>query len=171
MSTVADNFITLHSEEERLRALAIQSIENTPDLLLHLEVTHRAMDVLDMLRKYFTANSDELAISHLGIRVFNAFASAIKLILSGYYQAGAMLLRDVIESSELVELFHLDKQQLERWKTADQATLVKEFGPAKVRKELDKAAGRGKSRREEIYKKVLSLCSSPKCRRLRHAPA
>lgn len=161
MSSIADNFITLHSEEERLRALAIQSIESTPDLLLHLEVTHRAMDVLDMLRKYFTANSDELAISHLGIRVFNAFASAIKLSLSGYYQAGVMVLRDVIESSELVELFHLDRQQLERWKTADQTTLIREFGPAKVRKELDKAAGKGKSRREEIYKKFSHYAAHP----------
>ncbi|MEN4950280.1 hypothetical protein [Stenotrophomonas sp. TWI819] len=161
MKTIATNFITLHGEEERLRGLAIQAIENTPDLLVHLEITHRAMDVLDMLRKHFTANSDELAISHLGIRVFNAFASAIKLSLSGYYQAGVMVMRDVIETSELVELFQLDMQQLERWKVADQATLIREFTPGKVRKELDKAAGKGKSRREEIYKKFSHYAAHP----------
>lgn len=161
MSSMPTNFITLHNEEERLRSLAIQQVQDHPDLGAHLGMTECAMNVLDMLRKHFTATDDERAISHLGIRVFNSYASAIKLAFSGYYQASVMVLRDIIETSELVEFFLLDSGHIARWRIADRETLVKKFGPSVVRKELDRAAGKGESRRKEIYQKFSHYAAHP----------
>ncbi|WP_237051005.1 JAB domain-containing protein [Lysobacter capsici] len=65
------------------------------------DMAERAMYVMDKLRQHYQAD-DELVISHLAIHVFNGFATAWKLMASGYYQAAALTLRDIIETTNLV---------------------------------------------------------------------
>ncbi|MGH8464136.1 MAG: hypothetical protein ACRER5_08310, partial [Pseudomonas sp.] len=161
MAKVPDNLLLLHQGEETLRLRALTLIEANPDLADHLEITERAMDVIDMLRQHYSADDDERAISHLGIRTFNGFATSWKLMASGYYQAAALILRDVLETTELVKAFFVDKTLVEKWRKADRRTLIREFGPASIRKILDAHAGMGKSRREEIYIKFSTLAAHP----------
>jgi hypothetical protein len=161
MTKVPDNLLLLQRGEEDLRLRALKLVEANPDLADHLDITERAMDVLDMLRQHYQGNGDERAISHLAIRVFNDFATSWKLMASGYYQAAALILRDIVETTNLVNAFHVDSALIEKWRKADRRTLKRDFGPAAIRKILDDHAGLGKSRREEIYIKFSTLAGHP----------
>lgn len=161
MAGVPDNLILLNSGEEELYLRSIELVEANPDLAAHLDITERAMDVLDMLRQHHQGSDDDRAISHLGIRVFNDFATAWKLMASGYYQAAVLILRDVIETASLVNAFQLDKTLIAKWRHADRRTLLRDFGPGSIRKILDHHTGLGKSRRHEIYIKFSTLGAHP----------
>lgn len=161
MPSVPANLLLLHQGEEELRQRAVRMVEANADLADHLDITERAMDVLDMLRQHYQADDDERAISHLGIRVFNGFATAWKLMASGYYQAATLILRDIVETAYLVNAFHVDRTLIETWRKADRRALKRDFGPASVRKILDDHAGLGRSRREEIYIKFSTLAGHP----------
>ena len=161
MSKVPANLLLLHKGEELLRERTLQLVEAEADLVDHLDITERAMDVMDMLRQHYQADDEERAISHLAIRTFNGFATAWKLIASGYYQAGTLIVRDILETTNLVNAFHVDRSLIARWRNADRKTLKRDFGPAAVRKILDAAAGLGKSQREEIYIKFSTLAGHP----------
>lgn len=161
MSKVPANLLLLRQGEEELHQRAVRLVEDNPDLANHLDLTERAMNVMDMLRQHYQADDDERAISHLGIRAFNGFATAWKLLASGYYQAATLILRDIVETTYLVNAFHVDRALIEKWRKADRRTLVRDFGPAAVRKILDAAAGLDKSRREEIYIKFSTLAGHP----------
>lgn len=158
---VPANLLSLHQGEEDLRQRALILVETNPDLADHLGITECAMDVMDTLRQHYQADDDERTISHLGIRAFNGFATAWKLMASGYYQAATLILRDIIETTNLVNAFHVDRALIEKWRKADRRILKRDFGPAAVRKILDDAAGLGKSRREDIYIKFSTLAGHP----------
>jgi len=155
------NLLLLHQGEEELRHRTLHLVKCNSDLIDHLDLTERAMDVMDMLRQHYQANDDERAISLLGIRVFNSFATAWKLMASGYYQAATLILRDIVETTNLVNAFHIEHALIEKWRKADRRALKRDFGPAAIRKILDNAAGLGKSRREEIYIKFSTLAGHP----------
>ncbi len=161
MSPVPENLLLLHTGEEALWTRTLELVDASPDLADHLEITERVMDLIDVLRKTYTTTDDERTISHLGLRVFNLFATAWKLAATGYYQPAAALLRDIIETSNLVHYFQIDRSQVARWYNADARTLKRDFSPAAVRKVLDDHVGMGRSKREEIYKKFSTLAGHP----------
>lgn len=159
--SIPNNLQLLHRGEDELRAKTLEFVQQSPDLGDHLELTERTMDILDMLRQHHEATDDGKTIVQLGMRCFNSFAAAWKLTASGYYQAAVATLRDLIETSELVDYFFGAPEQIEVWRNADPKQLVREFGPSVIRKALDDRAGLGKSRREQIYKKFCTLGSHP----------
>lgn len=118
------------------------------------------MDLLDVLaRGQVEVDDDGRAIQHIGIRAFNGFATAWQLMSTGYFQVAAMVQRDLIETISLANYFHHFPEQLKIWRSADRKQLVRDFGPAQVRKALDAQAAIGKSRREAIYFKFCSLAA------------
>lgn len=159
--SIPNNLRTLHGGEEYLRAKTMEFIQEAPDLADHLDLMERTMDILDMLRQHHEDTDDGKTIVQLGMRCFNSFAAAWKLTASGYYQAAVATLRDLIETSELVDYFHGAPEQMAVWRKADPKQLVREFGPSVIRKALDDRAGLGKSRREQIYKMFCTLGSHP----------
>lgn len=161
MPEMPANLTLLHQGEEILHQRTVSLVEANADLADHLSLTERVMDVLDLLRQHYQANDDERTISHLGIRVFNSFATAWKLMASGYYQPATLILRDIVETTNLVNAFRIDRTLIEKWRKADRRSLKRDFGPASIRKILDNAAGLGKSRREEIYIKFSTLAGHP----------
>src|SRR5260370_33391528 len=80
-------------------------IPQAPRLQLHLAVTEAAMGLADMLRQFNTSDENLKVAVMLGMRTFNAFAASIKLALSGYHQNSALILRDVMETVFLLDLF------------------------------------------------------------------
>jgi len=81
------NLLSLHSGEEFLRTKSIEAIQACDDLSRHAAFIERCMDTIDILcRAYDTKDATELIVQHLGARMFNTTASALKLLLSGYYQ-------------------------------------------------------------------------------------
>jgi hypothetical protein len=83
---VPQNLLLLHKGEEEIREKNISVISTDPDLVAHLDLTERAMDLIDVfVRQQVEPNDDGRAIQHLGIRIFNGLATAWKLMASGYY--------------------------------------------------------------------------------------
>ena len=152
MSRIPENLQLLHRGEELLRGESVDAIEADARMLLHVGIIECALDVLDTLRAYPTDDEDLKVIQVLGMRQFNAFASAIKLALSGYYQNSGMILRDVLETAFLVDYFRSEGAAIAQWRQADGATRWKHFGPAKIREALDKRDGNTSRKREQQYK-------------------
>lgn len=162
MTGVPQNLIYLHQGEEELRAKALQLVQGNADFQAHLGIVERAMNLLDVfVRLQVEPDDDGRAIQHLGIRVFNGFASAWKLMSTGYFQKAGLVQRDLVETIYLVNYFHIHPDRISVWRLADRKQLLNEFGPSHIRKALDAHAGMGKSKREEIYQKFSMLAAHP----------
>ncbi len=137
-----DNLVTLHVEEERLRGEHLALTAGSEELTDHIHMIREAMNMLwAFTHDYTQKNEDELTIQFLGIRLFNAAASSIKLAHSGYYQNSFSALRDFLETFFLVDFLVSNPETISEWRSADTKTLRNEFGPAAVRDALDKRDG------------------------------
>ena len=119
------------------------------------------MDMTDLLRQVPTDDEDMKVIQVLGMRTFNAFGASLKLALSGYTQDSALILRDILETVFLLNLFRRDRTLIERWRFADDKTRRREFSPAAVRKALDERDGFRERKREEMYRMFSELAAHP----------
>ena len=134
-----------------MRSKAIEAIVADQRLHLHLEVVEGAMNIADWLRQFETDDEDLKLIQVLGIRMFNAFGASLKLCCSGYYQNAALILRDVLETVFLVDLFRGDKSLIAKWRLADKASRMKQFKPVLVRTMLDDRDGFTERKRAAMY--------------------
>lgn len=144
-----------------LREKARVILEDDPRLQLHLAVTEAAMDLSDVLRQFATGDEDLKVAQILGMRTFNAFAASLKLALSGYHQNSALILRDVLETVFLLDLFSGDRSLIERWRFADKKARMKDFSPLKVREALDTRDGFTSKKRFEMYELFSELAGHP----------
>ena len=151
----------LHLGEEKLRRKATAIIENDDKLGLHLSVTEHAMDLTDMLRQYQTDDENLKVVQVLGMRIFNAFGASVKLVLSGYVQNSALILRDVLETVFLLDLFRTDRPAIERWRVADKQERMKNFSPVRVRETLDARDGFEGKKRAAVYELFSELAGHP----------
>ncbi len=161
MDLIPKNLVSLHVGEEHIRTLAIDEVHKNPDLSDHLCLVENAMNVLDVLRQVGGDAEDEKTVTLLGLRVFNDFASCWKLASTGYFQSATMMLRDVIETTNLVNAFHNDPELIEKWREADGKMRKQKYSPFQIRMLLDKHQGWEKSRRSEIYEMFCNLASHP----------
>ena len=161
MTALPDNLDSLHSQEEQLRERALALIAQDRNLGLHLTVTEQAMNASDVLRQFATDDEDLKVIQILGMRMFNAFGASLKLALSGYIQNSALILRDILETVFLIDLFRGDRSLIAIWRFADAQTLRQDFSPAAVRKPLDDRYGHTTRKREEQYKLFSELAGHP----------
>lgn len=144
------NLAGLHHGEEFLRGKSIEALKDER-LRLHAEMIEQAMNVADGLRQFETDDEDLKLIQILGIRTFNAFGASLKLCLSGYYQNAALIMRDVLETAFLIDLFRGDGALIAKWRMADKAARLKDFKPVKVRTMLDTRDGFTERKRAAIY--------------------
>src|SRR5262249_29766453 len=115
----------------------------------------------DMLRQFETTDEDFKVIQILGMRTFNAFSAALKLALSGYFQNSALIMRDVLETAFLLNLFEGARTLIARWRNADKKSRMKEFAPVKVREALDSRDGFTSKKRAEAYELFSELAGHP----------
>lgn len=159
--TIPANLKNLHNGEEQLRGKAIAIIAGDHHLSLHLAVVEATMDLADIFRQLDTADEDLKVAQLLGMRTFNAFGASLKLTLSGYHQNSALILRDVLETVFLLDLFVGDRSLIERWRFADKKARMKQFSPVKVREALDARDGFTSKRRAEMYELFSELAGHP----------
>jgi len=82
-----DNLHSLHQHEEEVRTKSLDGINARADLRDHLRIISEAMNVIYAFsHDYEHQSDDEMTLQLLGIRLFNAACSALKLALSGYHQ-------------------------------------------------------------------------------------
>ncbi len=158
-----ENFLRLYGGEESLRLKNIEEIINDEALLLHAHAIECAMDTI----KYFTQASskednNQLVIQWLGCRIFNASASALKLLLSGYYQASALQQRDLLEMAFLLDYFSIDKNFITEWtKKETEKEFRNKFRPVNVREALRKRDNFTECKRTERYDFLCKLAGHP----------
>lgn len=151
----------LHIGEEALRSASSALVEEHSNLRAHLDVVECAMDLMDVLRRVGSEAEDEKVIQLLGMRIFNDLASSVKLALTGYNQSAAMILRDILETTFLIERFAGDWPAVSQWRLAAPKERWKNFGPAKVRAHLDKRDGFRGKKRDAAYGLLSTLASHP----------
>jgi hypothetical protein len=151
----------LHHREEELREKAIDLVQADQGLQLHLAIVEASMDLADVLRRLDTSDEDLKVIKMLGMRSFNAFGASLKLTLSGYSQNSTLILRDVMETVFLIDYFSGDRTLIERWRFANKKTLMKDFGPVKVREALDSRDGFSGKKRSAMYGMFSELAVHP----------
>lgn len=155
-----ENLQRLHHAEQELRDQSLEIIRHN-DLGLHLMVVELAMDVADTLRKFPTHDEDLKVGQMLGMRIFNAFASSLKLALSGYIQNSTLLMRDILETIFLLDLFKGEPSLIKEWRFADKQQIKKKFSPIQVREALDKRYGHTAKKRAELYQLFSELAAHP----------
>ena len=160
-TTIPENLQSLHRQEETLRGRALEIVAQDKRLQLHLCVIEQAMNLSDLLRQDPTEDENLKVIQVLGMRTFNAFGASLKLALSGYGQNSALIMRDILETVFLLDLFNSDRALIERWRLADNNLRRKEFSPAAVRKTLDERDGFEGRKREEVYRMFSELAAHP----------
>lgn len=131
----------------------------------HVQMINRSLDFIEQaLRVHAHQTDDELMVHRLAIRCFNSGAAALQLARSGYYNQCVSLVRDIIESTLLLDLFKRDSIAVTEWRTASAAEREKKFGPVKVRlrlEELDRQDGNGPLRRDATYKRFSTYGAHP----------
>jgi hypothetical protein len=158
---IPSNLADLHRGEEQLREKAMKIIADDNNLQLQLTILEAAMELADIFRQFNSDNDDIKVIQVLGMRIFNAFGAALKLALSGYHQNSALVLRDVIETVFLLDLFSGDRKKIQEWRLSSDKDQKNNFSPYKVRTQLDSRDGFTSQKREAIYKLFSELAGHP----------
>lgn len=140
--SIPPNLLSLHGEEERIRDVSLKAIAANVDQAAHLDLIHEAMQITHALTHDLGHRTeDELTLQLLGIRIFNSAAGALKLALSGYYQAGFQTARDLLEITNLLDYFGDYPQKIAHWRTCSPNERKREYGPGAVRDRLRKRDG------------------------------
>lgn len=120
------------------------------------------MDMLQYIRENTPKMSeDQLIVVLLGASIFNSIASAIKLMLSGYYQASGLQIRYILETGWLIEYLKTDPLLVQTWKITPESDRQNKFGPGLIRDKLDKRDGFIEKKRTAHYKRLCVLCGHP----------
>jgi hypothetical protein len=149
-----------HQHEEKLRQESIGLIRADRELSRRLEMIQKAMALVYAYTIHYTSKSeDETTMQLLGIRLFNAGASGVKLVLSGYYQTAFHQARDVLEVGYLMDYFRTSPEQRAVWKKTDRKMRREIFDPVKIRIALDERDKDTSKKRFEEYNKLSELAS------------
>ncbi len=156
-----DKFISRH-EEELLRSKCINYAKNDKDFLFHFSMIEKSMDVFyHFSHVYINKNHQQLIIQLLGIRLFNESAAAIKIIMSGYYQASVCIQRTLLEMVFLLDYFTTNKNLIDEWYNGDEKSRSGKFSPFMVRQALDIRDGFKEKNRQKKYKMLCELGAHP----------
>ena len=128
-----------------------------PVLQKHIRMINLNLDFIDqVLRTHTHSSTDELMVLRLAVRCFNSGAAALRLARLGYYNQCLSLIRDIIETALLLDLFGREPSAIAEWYTISPDERQKKFGAIRVRLRLEKIEEReGKTplSRAETYKR------------------
>lgn len=149
-----------HNYEERLRRESLRLIATDHDLRKRFRTIEKSMNLIyGYTIDYVEKTNDERAIELLGVRLFNAAASGVKLALSGYYQTAFRQTRDIMEIGLLLDYFRISPTQIPFWKASDTFARRKYFNSSKIRNALDEHDGDGRQQRRAEYHQLSQLAS------------
>lgn len=134
-----DNLTSLHQLEERLREQSLAAIAADPALTDHWTFVAETMNAIyAFTHDHEHGSENELTLQYLGVRLFNAAGASVKLALSGYYQKAFHQVRDILETSFLVDYLTTYPEKIEEWRSADKKKRIAHFGAGFIRNALDK---------------------------------
>jgi hypothetical protein len=157
-----ENFDLLAGGEEQIRQMSKAAIGASEDLSLHARMIERAMSMMDhMAKRRPNSDEDDMVLQMLAARLFNSGASAMKLLMGGFYQTAVMVMRDILETTFLLDYFHSHRDQIAVWRACDEKKRGREFGAMKIRIALDDRDGYTERKREAAYQLLCQLGSHP----------
>lgn len=157
-----ENLEGLRKEEDNIRMQSLLHIYGDTALKDHLELVHDGLDVIfTFTNHHVNLNEDELVIQRLGIRLFNAGACSLSLLLSGYYQNSVLVMRDVLETGFLIDYFRTESGRIKVWRDSTDEERKKGFQPWQIRNALDKRDGFAEKKRAEAYKMLSNYAAHP----------
>ncbi len=113
--SIPENFLSLWSEEDRIRSWAIEKIAEHEYLPGHLRLIETYMDCVDMVRRLDLRPKRRNALASLYLRTFDNFGSALRETLSGKPRGCAMYLRDQLETYFLIDYLSSEDGRPEAW--------------------------------------------------------
>lgn len=114
------------------------------------------------LHRMFETDDEDLKVTQIfAIRIFNALGSALKLTLGGYHQNSAMIMRDILETNFLLDLFAGDPSLISLWRQAKSQKEKSQSSPVAVRLALDTRHGNTSEKRKERYKFLCEIAAHP----------
>jgi hypothetical protein len=116
-----------HETEEKMRRESLELIAADPEMTLRMAIVERAMALIFGYSIDHTSQSEnERTAQMLGIRLFNAAASGVKLALSGYYQTAFQQARDIMETGFLLDYFRTSPEKIAVWrKSSNEAKVIR----------------------------------------------
>ena len=155
-----ENIEMSHAHEENLRRESMALVHADPEMARRLEMIQKLMSLIFAYTiDHKSQSEDENTMQMLGVRLFNAASSGIKLALSGYYQTAFHQARDILEIGFLMDYFRTSPEQRAAWKKADRKIRREQFDPVKIRIALDTRDGDTSKKRFEEYNKLSELAS------------
>ncbi len=157
-----ENLASLHKHEEELRTKSILEVNADQNIKDQVVIVQESLNMIfDITKSYKTDDNKELTIQYLGARLFNSIVTAIKLMLSGYYQSSVMLQRDIVEIGFLLDYFLSNKSKIEEWKNSSTKERIEKFSPVIVRRALDDRDNFQGKKRQKIYKLMSEVATHP----------
>lgn len=157
-----ENFHALHGREEAIRGQSIEAIKASENFRRHAEMIEHTMSLLwYFIREHQSSSDDVRTVQLFGIRLFNATASVLKLLLSGYYQTSVLQHRDLAETIFLLDYFRTDQSLIAEWRNSTDKVRREKFCPAAVRTALDRRDGFTTGKRGDSYKMFCELGAHP----------
>lgn len=94
-------------------------------------------------------------------RIVNQSMSSYRLIRGAFYDESLMLVRGIGEIANLMWLFNADSLEFQKWKTSDRSMRLNSFGPAAVRKKLNRLGGIGAPIDDDRYRNLCEIGTHP----------
>ncbi len=152
----------LSEHEQENHNTSMLTINGEENLKEHLGIVKESLDLLYRLTiLYENKDDDELALQYLAIRMFNTVVSALKLLLSGYYQNSFAVQRDLLETGLLLDYFRTNRIKINEWKTSTRQDRLRNYSPRAIRNALNARDGSSKNRRAEIYETLCEYATHP----------
>ncbi len=153
---------TYFVDERRIEAQQDRTIGAAAELLDQVNIINAALhSTSEILRLYSHSNEDELTALRLALRCFNSSAAALRLLRCGYYQPSFSMIRDLIETTFLLDLFAKKPSDLKLWRILSEKKRRQQFAPFKVRKKLDEMSDFEDSKRTQIYQMLSNYAAHP----------
>lgn len=162
MTEILENFDLLAAGEEAIRNQSKAAIAASQDLMLHARMIEFSMSTLDReAKQHAHKDEDDLVMKMLAARMFNSAASAMRLLMTGYYQSAIMILRDILETAFLLDYFRSFPNQIQAWRQCSEEERRKKFSAVKIRTALDDRDGTKGLKRAKAYNQLCELGTHP----------
>lgn len=149
-------------DESQVEAAQDATIARGSELRDHVTMINCALDLISRLPiAYPHRNTDELIVFRLMVRCFNSAASCLRLLRCGYYQPAFTMIRDLVETTFLLDLFKREPTRIGEWHSLPARERERHFSPLKVRERLDELSGFIGKRRAAAYKLLSTYAAHP----------
>lgn len=149
-------------DEAQIEMTQDASIVRNDELRDHITIINIALDLISRLpTAYSHRNEDELTVFCLMVRCFNSAASCLRLLRCGYYQPAFTMIRDLVETTFLLDLFEREPAKIANWRSLPARKRESLFKPMKVRERLDELDGFREKNRAKAYKLLSTYAAHP----------